>query len=100
MIRIITNFKGKFFSKFYRSWKFIKFPTIKFWKKFNRFILNNWFRVKRYKHSFYNSLIVRKYFISYFNLRNSRKYLKKKKIIRKKFNFRVKNFFFFWIKVI
>ena len=30
IIRIINNFKGVFFSKFYRKWKFIKFPTIKF----------------------------------------------------------------------
>ena len=96
LIKSIVNFRGIFFSKFYRSWKYIKFPSIKFWKEYNRGVIKNWFYRKSFKYSFKNSFLIKRYFISYFNLRNFKKYFNSKIILKKKFKFRLRNFFLFF----
>ena len=99
-LNIIFKHKGIFFSKFYRKDKFITFPPkINFWKKFNFFILKNLlkrFRNINFKFSFYNSSILKRYFVSYFNYKNIKNFHNSKVIIKKKFNFRLRNFFFFF----
>ena len=96
ILKIIKNFKGKFFSKFYRKSKIIKFPIVKFWNKLNYFIINNNFKLFNFKNSFYNSYIIKKYFLSYYNIRNIKKYKSLKILLKKKFFFRTRNFFYFF----
>ena len=63
----------------------------------NFLILNNWFKVKKIKFfSFSNSILLKKYFISYYNYKNSRKFFLNKNSLKRKINFRLRNFFFFF----
>ena len=94
-LRFTYFMKGRYFSKFFRKWKFIKFATVPFWKNFNKFILNNAFKRTPNKYYFMNSFLILKYFTSYFNFKNYRSFFFCKKLITKKVKFRLRNFFFF-----
>ena len=92
------NLKGKYFSKIYRKYKFVKFPNFKYWYLFNKSILKFYFFNKNkiiLKYSFLRSIIFNKFLKSYYNIKKYNKLSNLILILKKKFNFRLRNFFFF-----
>ncbi len=96
LFKCIINYKGIFFSKQYKSWKYINFPYSFFWKSFNYKVLYFWYNLNSYRYAYKNSIVLKRFFNSFFNIKNIKKFSVLKLICKRKFNWRVRNFFFFF----
>ena len=99
ILNVFINSKGRYFSKFYRKYKFVTFPTFKYWTIFNKKVLKYYFFNKndiRVDYSFSRSIVLNRFLRAYFNIKRFKKLSYLVFFLKKKLNNRLRNFFFFF----